>query len=99
MQLGIEPPDPAYVSLTARPQRTMVFVPELPGVSWPAIWAGALANQTPIWGGSSNVLVPLYDGVADEELLWALAELHDLDGCVVYAGSRADQRVALVAQF
>lgn len=68
-----------------------MFVAELPGVPWATTWAAALANQTPIWGGGANLLVPLYDGIADEELLWALIEAHDPDGCAVYAGSRADQ--------
>ena len=91
MQLGIERPDPAYVSLTARPQRSVVFIAEVPGALWPATWAAALATQSTVWGGSANLLVPLYDGVVDAELLWALIELHDPDSCFVYAGTRADQ--------
>jgi hypothetical protein len=92
VQLGIEPPNPAYVSLSARPARAVVFVADLPGIPWPTNWATALANQTAIWGGSANLLVPLHDGLANQELLWALIEAHDPDGCVVYAGSRADQQ-------
>lgn len=91
MRLGIEPPDPVYVSLTARPQRSVVFVAELPGVEWSATWAAALAAQTTVWGGSANLVVPLHGGVVDEELLWALIELHDPDSCFVYAGTRADE--------
>jgi len=91
VELGIEPPNPAYVSLSARPARAVVFVAELPGIPWAATWAAALAVQTSIWGGSANLLVPLHEGVANEELLWALIEAHDPDACVVYAGSRADQ--------
>jgi hypothetical protein len=90
MHLGMERPEPAFVSLSARPPRSVIFVPDLPKIRWETMWSVALSAQSTVWGGSGNLVVPLYDGVEREELLWALLDLFDPDFCFVFSGTTAD---------
>src|SRR4051794_4268536 len=85
--------EPLYISLTARPYRLGVFVPDLPGLSWETTFRGAIAATTRVWGGTQSLLVPAgkhapVDGDhANAELFWELVRLADVDGWTSYVGS------------
>jgi hypothetical protein len=54
-------------------------VPSFEGVRWEQTFEAVLASQSRLWGGSGSVLFPAEDGLAENELFWALAELLDAD--------------------
>jgi hypothetical protein len=70
---------PLYLTLSARPPRLAVFVPMHEDMPWERCFEVALATQSRLWGGSSNLLLPAGADVLDSELFWALADRLDAD--------------------
>jgi hypothetical protein len=90
VRLSVEARSPAYITLSARPHRMGILVPEIPGFPWQAVFRGALMSQVRIWGGSGNFLLPLRPDTKDSEMFWALLELLDPDSWSVYCGSHQE---------
>jgi hypothetical protein len=88
VHLSVEARSPAYITLSARPLRIGVLVPETPGLPWQTVFLGALTSQVRIWGGTANFVLPLRQDTKDSELFWALVELLDPDSWSIYAGSQ-----------
>ena len=71
---------PITVALSARPVRSVVFVPTLQEVSWQALFRFAIRVQTASWGGFGNLVLPMPGGgVAEDEVLWAVLDAFDAD--------------------
>jgi hypothetical protein len=51
------PVELAHVSLRARPLRVGLLVPDIAGIPWQTVFAGALASQVRVWGGSQTFVV------------------------------------------
>lgn len=85
--LSIEPPAPLPATVVARPVRACVLVPSVTDVSWYRIVEHALAAQSRVWGGGSNLIVPTGWDVAEDELFWRLVDRFDPDVLVVHAPS------------
>jgi hypothetical protein len=90
MRLSVEARSPAYVTLTARPLRTGILVPDIPGLAWQMVFRGALATQVREWGGSGNFVLPLRADTKERDVFWALVELFDADWWGVYGGSHCE---------
>lgn len=88
--LGLTPPAPLSATLVARPVRACVFVPLWEGVPWQRLVEHALATQTRVWGGTSNLVVPLAPELADDELFWRLVDRFDPDVVAVHLPTYAD---------
>jgi len=59
--------------------RVCVFVKLPEGVPWERLVEHALATQTRVWGGDHNVVVPLWEGIEDDEVFWRLVGRFDPD--------------------
>jgi hypothetical protein len=71
---------PLTLALSVRPLRSVVFVPEIDGVSWQRLFRLALTRLTSVWGGLGNLVLPEPVGDATGgELLWALVDAFDAD--------------------
>ena len=85
-------PQPSYLTLAARPVRLGLLVSEVDGIPWEAMFAGALASQARVWGGSQTMVFPLgsHPPVATDfdrsELFWSIVSLWDPDWWGVYTG-------------
>jgi hypothetical protein len=81
---------PLYVRLSARPTRVGLFVPHAENMPWLKTFEMALAGQSRLWGGGGNLLFPVTDDLADNELFWALAERLDPDYFAIASFSYRD---------
>jgi hypothetical protein len=77
--LGLTPPAPLSATLVARPVRACIFVPLVEGVPWERLVEHALATQTRVWGGASNLVVPAWWELAEDEIFWSLIDRFDPD--------------------
>jgi hypothetical protein len=68
------------VSLSVRPLRSAMFVPEVEGIAWQKLFRAALRIQTATWGGWGNLVLPVPEGAgARDELLWPVLDAFDAD--------------------
>jgi hypothetical protein len=81
MELSADPlaQNPISASLVARPARVCVFTPHAEGVSWERLVEHALATQIGVWGGAHNLVIPLWDGIEEDEMFWRLVGRFDPD--------------------
>jgi hypothetical protein len=70
---------PLSATLVARPVRVCVFVPLYPEVPWEASVEHAIACQARYWGGHASLVVPVFDGLAADEVFWRLVRQYDPD--------------------
>ncbi len=49
------------------------------GVPWERLVEHALATQTRVWGGASNLVVPAWWELAEDEIFWSLIDRFDPD--------------------
>jgi hypothetical protein len=82
--VAIRPMAALTVNSATRPARAIVFVPAVDGLEWQYPFIGALRAQTRVWGGQSNLPVPLGDGTFDHPALWALLRALDPDAVIVH---------------
>jgi hypothetical protein len=73
-----------------RPVRALILVPTPTGFAWQSSFLGALRAQTCVWGGQSNLPIPLEEGTFDHPALSQIADCLDPDAVIVHAGSWAD---------
>jgi hypothetical protein len=78
--------------LTARPARVCVLVPLSPIFEWETLVEHALAAQTRVWGGHSNLVVPVEQNfdLSGDELFWLLVKGFDPDLIALHLPSLAD---------
>jgi hypothetical protein len=88
--LALTPPAPLSAILVARPVRACIFVPAVEGVAWQRLVEHALAAQTRVWGGSSNLVVPMGWELGDDELFWRLVDRFDPDVVALHLPTYAD---------
>jgi hypothetical protein len=81
---------PLSATLIARPARVCVLVPLYPDVPWEASVEHALACQARYWGGHGNLVVPLVDGLAADEVFWRLIRQYDPDLIALHAPTLGD---------
>lgn len=73
-----------------RPVRAIVFVPAVEGLEWQYTFIAALRAQTRVWGGQSNLPVPLDDATFDHPALWGLLRALDPDAVILHWTRWAD---------
>ncbi len=79
------------LGVAARPHRLGLLIPvQVDGWDWRRTFEVAIAAQTRIWGGQSNLLFPLSEDFTNKEAFWRIAETFDPDSFVVYAPSWQD---------
>ena len=68
------------LSLSVRPLRSVIFVPEVESIAWQKLFRAALRIHTATWGGWGNLVLPVPEGDgADDELLWPVLDAFDAD--------------------
>jgi hypothetical protein len=78
------------VNSAMRPLRAIVFVPAVDGLEWQYTFVGALRAQTRVWGGQSNLPVPLDDATFEHPALWGLLRALDPDAVIIHWTRWAD---------
>lgn len=81
---------PLSATVFARPARICVFVPAFAEVAWETAVEHVLALQARYWGGHANLVVPLYERVAEDPLFWSVVRLFDPDLISLYAPTWSD---------
>jgi len=90
--LGLTPPAPLPATLTARPFRVCVFVPGVEDVPWERMVEHALAAQTRVWGGSSNLIVPMHPEIEADDVFWRIVDRFDPDLIGLHVPALADAK-------
>jgi hypothetical protein len=88
--LQLVPPAPLNATLVARPVRVCVLVPSVEGVPWERMVEHGLASQSRVWGGASNLVVPLGWEITDDELFWRVVACFDPDLIGLHMPTLAD---------
>jgi hypothetical protein len=81
---------PLSATVVARPARLCVLVPLYVDVPWQVSVEHALACQARYWGGHASFVVPMYDGVEDDEVFWRLVRQYDPDMIGLHAPTLED---------
>ncbi len=81
---------PMSAGLVARPARLCTFVEIQEGVNWALSVEHAVACQSRYWGGNSNMVVPMFAGLATSELFWRLLMTYDPDLVGIHTPSTRD---------
>lgn len=90
--LGLTPPAPLPATLTVRPFRACVFVPQVEDVPWERMVEHALAAQTRVWGGGSNLIVPMHPEIEADEVFWRIVDRFDPDLVGLHTPAFADAK-------
>lgn len=81
---------PLSAGLVARPARLCTFVQMQEDVAWPISVEHAVACQSRYWGGNTNMVVPMFEGLATSELVWRLLIAYDPDLIGIHMPSTRD---------
>jgi hypothetical protein len=88
--LALAPGRPLSMTLTVRPARACIFVPDIEGVPWERLVEQAIASQVRVWGGGKNLIVPVGWAITDDEIFWRIIDRLDPDVIGVYQPTYAD---------